>query len=257
MSQSIVSRCVREFSKIISINLGPKYVKFPTLPDEIESTKQNFLDRYGVPGILGLVDCTHVPLAALKNDIEIAYINRKGFHSINVQIISDANNLIRSVNARYPGSLHDSFIWKNSQVFTHLQRQYSAGIYDEYLFGDSGYPLQPWLLIPIPNPADRIDRFFNKIHRSIRSGVERTIGLLKGRFRCLLCERKLRYKPSAVLNIVNSCAVLHNILVSNHVPFVRRNMGNMGEIVPVADALPDEYRNVGNDIRRYLAEQIY
>lgn len=254
VSQSVVSRSIRTISEIISTKLGPIYIKFPQSPNEIEIAKQEFFDRYSVPGIIGIVDCSHIPLTALKKDVEMAYINRSGFHSLNVQIIADANHLIRNVNARFPGSNHDSCIWRNSKVRTHLERRYNCGVYNEYLFGDTGYPLEPWLLNPIQNPADDIDAFFNRVLRSIRSGVERTLALLKGTFRCLLGERKLRYEPVICSNIVNACVVLHNILVSNNVPMKR---GNLGEIVPVEDALPNEYHDVGNDIRRLLAEQIY
>lgn len=181
-------------------------------------------------------------------------MNRKGWLSLNVQIISDANNLIRNVNARFPGSIHDSFIWRNSKVLRHLERRYNSGVYDEYLFGDSGYPLQPWLMTPISDPSDEIEEHFNQVHKSIRSGVERSIGLYKGTFRCMSGERKFRYEPHKVTRMVNACAVLHNILVANNVPF---NRTYLGPPVPVADALPTEYHDVGEAIRRQLAERIY
>jgi hypothetical protein len=44
--------------------------------------------RYNFPGIIGLIDGTHVPLFGLKKEVVGAYINRKGFASKNVQIVS-------------------------------------------------------------------------------------------------------------------------------------------------------------------------
>lgn len=41
-----------------------------------------------MPNVIGLIDGTHVAITAVKNDIEMAFVNRKGFHSINVQIVS-------------------------------------------------------------------------------------------------------------------------------------------------------------------------
>lgn len=41
--------------------------------------------------------------------------------------------------------------------------------------------------------------------------MERTIGLLKGRFRCLLVHRVLNYHPDKVARIVIACCILHNI----------------------------------------------
>lgn len=53
------------------------------------------------------------------------------------------------------------------------------------LAGDSGYPLKQWLLTPFPNPQSAEERNYNVRHSQARAVVERTIGLLKGRWRCL------------------------------------------------------------------------
>ncbi|KAJ8914912.1 hypothetical protein NQ315_016066 [Exocentrus adspersus] len=60
-----------------------------------------------------------------------------------------------------------------------------------WLIGDSGYPLQPFLLTPIQNaPEGSPESRFNHAHIRARNCVERCIGLLKMRFTCLLRERQ-------------------------------------------------------------------
>lgn len=54
---------------------------------------------------------------------------------------------------------------------------------------------------------------YNELVATTRSLVERTIGLLKIRFRCILGERKLRYTPTKTSKIIIACATLHNYLV--------------------------------------------
>lgn len=54
---------------------------------------------------------------------------------------------------------------------------------------------------------------YNAAHKSTRNVIERCIGVLKGRFRCLLKHRTLHYRPLVAAKIVYSCAVLHNICV--------------------------------------------
>ena len=44
---------------------------------DVMSTKEVFFAKHGLPNILGAIDCTLYP---------DAYINRKNYHSINVQV---------------------------------------------------------------------------------------------------------------------------------------------------------------------------
>lgn len=64
-----------------------------------------------------------------------------------------------------------------------LKHMHEQGCNNFWLLGDSGYALQPWLLTPYWNPTNQFEERFNKRHKKCRSLVERTIGLLKGRFR--------------------------------------------------------------------------
>lgn len=55
-------------------------------------------------------------------DAEI-YRNRKGWFSINVQIVCDANLKLLDVVARWPGSTHDNTIFNNSRVRHKFEEQ--------------------------------------------------------------------------------------------------------------------------------------
>lgn len=83
---------------------------------------------------------------------------------------------------------------------------------DFYFTGDSGYPLEPWLMTPVLNaqPGSPEDRYTNA-HCRARVCVERLNGVLKGVFRCLNQDRTLRYSPRKCGSIINACAVLHNM----------------------------------------------
>ncbi|KAJ8719850.1 hypothetical protein PYW08_016255 [Mythimna loreyi] len=67
-------------------------------------------------------------------------------------------------------------------------------------------------MTPISGAEDNsAEAYYNDCHLTARNSVERTIGLLKGRFRCLLVHRVLNYHPDVVAKIVVACCVLHNM----------------------------------------------
>ena len=83
-----------------------------------------------------------------------------------------------------------------------------SGEFDGYLLGDRGYPCQPSLLTPYPDPEPGPQQRFNVAHCRTRARVEMTIGILKSRFQCL---HKLRVTPKRACDIIVACVVLHNI----------------------------------------------
>lgn len=89
---------------------------------------------------------------------------------------------ILNINARYPGASHDSYIWGCSIISEFFEETFDE-TWEYCMLGDSGYPLQPWLITPFKRELNDGQKTFNKNHKRLRSLVERTIGLLKGRFR--------------------------------------------------------------------------
>lgn len=72
--------------------------------------------------------------------------------------------------------------------------------------------MEPWILTPYRNATDdSAESYFNQQHSKARSIIERTFGLLKARFRCLLAARELHYAPEKAALILNACCALHNI----------------------------------------------
>ena len=68
---------------------------------------------------------------------------------------------------------------------------------------DSGYAQRAYLMTPISGAEDNSpEAYYNDRHLTARNSVERTINLLKGRFRGLLVHRVLNYHPDVVTKIV-------------------------------------------------------
>jgi len=113
------------------IRMSPRYIKFPFTVGEQANIKLQFAAMSRFPNVIGAIDCTHIAIRA-PSDHEFAYVNRKHFHSINVQVICDAQMCLTNV-ARWPGSTHDSFILRNSSVGNRLQ---AGAVQDGWLIGN-------------------------------------------------------------------------------------------------------------------------
>lgn len=258
VEQSRLSRIIAEVTDSMVTNLLGHYIKFPESPAELQAVKAGFYEKYNFPGVIGAIDCSHVAIIAPKtNDPHrpgIAYYNRKGFYSLNVQVICDAHMKILNCNARFPGSTHDSAIWGLSVVKRHLEEKYFANeLYSSWLIGDSGYPLQPWLITPIENAdPDSPEGRYTARHILARNVIERCFGVLKQRFRCLLKHRVLHYSPQRAAKIVLSCAILHNIAIQqNLLPLEVANEDNEIDIVQDNQVNPN-YLHEGRRIQREI-----
>lgn len=86
--------------------------------------------------------------------------------------------------------------------------------------GEAGYPLEPWLMTPLPHYPQWSRQFhYNKKLCKARSIVERFFGVIKGTWRCLSYQRILMYAPEIAGQIVNACAVLHNMRLHYRLQF--------------------------------------
>ena len=64
---------------------------------------------------------------------------------------------------------------------------------------------------------DSNEENYNSFFTRARCIVERCNGLLKMRFCCLLKDRVLHYRPNTASKIINTCDVLHNMILNDGV----------------------------------------
>ncbi|KAJ1115083.1 hypothetical protein NDU88_003311 [Pleurodeles waltl] len=199
------------------IGLTPRHICFPNTLQKQQETKQGFYAISGFPHVLGAIDCTHVRLVP-PAATEHLYRNRKHTHSINVQAIVDHQGMFTNVVAKYPGSVHDSYIFRHCTINQHFQDgRYGNGL----LVADQGYGIQPWIMTPFGNRSTAAECAYNDAHKRTRSIVERTFGILKSRFCCLdITGGSLLYSPEMVCKIILTCSILHNICIKRNIPLL-------------------------------------
>ncbi|XP_033755687.1 putative nuclease HARBI1 [Pecten maximus] len=194
LSEASVCRCVHKVSAAIA-RLARRFITFT---DDV-NTKQHFyklsskypqlflVRSWRFPNVVGCLDCTHVRIQG-PTENEKDFVNRKGFHSLNVQ------------NKKMPRSTTNS----DPALYILL-----SGTYDGLLLGDSGYPCRHFLMTPFINPSTNEQQRFNNSLCRTRTTIEQTFGILKRRFACLSVG--LRVAPTKAAGIIMACVVLHNI----------------------------------------------
>ena len=114
-----------------------------------------------MPGVMGCVDGTHIPIQSPGGEDVEMYRCRKGFYSLNVLGICDSELKFLHIVASWPGSVHDARKFDNSHVCHMLEQGNYRGL---YLLGDSGYPCQEYLLTPVMTPRNEKERQYNVSH---------------------------------------------------------------------------------------------
>ncbi|XP_056092298.1 putative nuclease HARBI1 [Rhinichthys klamathensis goyatoka] len=214
LSKTSVWRCVHTVTNALLRHAGD-CVRQPATRQEVQEVHQGCHAIAGIPRVLGLVDGTLIPIAN-PSVIDQAYISRKGYAAINVQVIVDHRGVISDLVARWPGSTHDSFVWANSAVGEQAERE---GFGQSLFLGDSGYPLRTYLFTPLTNPQTRAERAYNVAHIRTRNVFECAIGIWKLRFRCLhKSSGGLRMKPHSSCAVTVATAILHNMAVRGGAP---------------------------------------
>lgn len=258
LSQPMISRSIKTVSRLITDHLMDKWMKFPINNISKTSVKEGFYNKWGMRGVIGVIDGCHVEIIAPPMTDEdhppFVYINRKGKHSINVMAICDSNCNILAMDARYPGSVHDAAIFRSSVIRNFLREQYDNGDVTSHLLGDSGYGVEPWLFTPFLNyqPNSPEERF-NILLKRNRNVIERTFGIMKKRFGCLSRHRVLLYHPSFAAYIIYAVAVCHNMALRANLDIdeYAEEIRNIEEVLPN----PIQFQGVYADLGRFARNQ--
>ena len=148
-------------------------------------------------------------------DRDMYYSGRKKKHTINVQFVCGPDGLFYDVVAKYPGSHHDSTIFKKSAICRYLK---NANIPQYHLLADGGYTCANFVLTPLrlpPNGAVGLsvgERRYQASQRKTRAFIERVFGRYKKKFG-VLRDNNLRLLMKSNQTVIIACTVLWNFLL--------------------------------------------
>ncbi|KAH7964960.1 hypothetical protein HPB49_002705 [Dermacentor silvarum] len=201
VSQSTGSKCVRRVAEaVVNEGVRNKCDHFPKTPEEKAAVKEGFLRRGTIPGVIGCTGGSLIAIIAPKDECNTDFMSWKGYYAENCMFICDAGMRTATGVGSRRIRLADDMAAAAVPGGAHRESRC-----------DSGYPLEPWLLNPVPGhpPLQTAEGKYNTAHATLRSVVERCIGLLMSRFRCLQQYRTLLYEPGRAANIVAACVVLN------------------------------------------------
>ncbi|KAL2082784.1 hypothetical protein ACEWY4_022602 [Coilia grayii] len=183
-----------------------KAISLPGLKD-LPAVGQGFVALSGTPAfnnVVGAIDGSHIrikPPAPHRLD----YLNYKGFYSINMQAICDADGRFLDIFVGYPGSVHDTRVMKNSPFY----RKACYPPPGHIILGDGGYPCLQTpisLITPYKEPVRGVmQQRFNYHHAKAKNIIERVFGIMK----------TLEVAPAFATKVICSCAFLHNVCLEN------------------------------------------
>ena len=161
-------------------NLAPQCISWPS-GDEAQLTMRKFEENSGFVRTIGAKDGTYIKIEIPKENFK-DYINRKGYHSIQLQVVCNHRAMITHCYVGHPGSVHDRGVFRQSEVAEYLNDDCKFP-FDNHLVGDSAYELHQHLLVPFKDNGHltAAQKNVNFRQSSARVVVERCFALLKGR----------------------------------------------------------------------------
>ncbi|GBB93005.1 hypothetical protein RclHR1_00210001 [Rhizophagus clarus] len=149
--------------RVIQAILAKKksFVKWPT-SEERKKVHEGFENLGGLKNVIGAVDGTYIPMRNAPNKDPEVFFTRRKRYAIHCQGIVNDRGIFTSFDVGWPGSVHDARVFRNSffnKNYHHLIQD------DDYLLGDSAYPISPFFNPTFKDPGSRKHKnLINSIH---------------------------------------------------------------------------------------------
>ncbi|XP_078428911.1 nuclease [Wolffia australiana] len=209
---STCHKLVLEVCAAIKSVLMPRFLRWPE-PAEAAATAARFEAGTGIPGVVGAMYTTHVPIIAPKMSVA-AYFNRrhternqKTSYSITIQGVVDPDGVFTDVCIGWPGSMTDEQVLEKSALH---QRAAGGMLGGKWVVGGAGYPLLDWVLVPYAHRnLTWTQHAFNEKVAEVERVAKEAFARLKARWTCL--QKRTEVKLQDLPGVLGACCVLHNI----------------------------------------------
>lgn len=218
-----IRKIVFETSAAIWETLQPDFMPNPSRRLWLK-TADRYWELWNIPNCCGSIDGKQIRIKAPPKSGS-AYFNYKGFFSIILLAVSDADGLFLSVDIGEFGRNSDGRAFRESafgKALTHnqldlpeptlLPGEHENSGFPYYFVGDEAFPLLYNLMKPYPRRqlTNNDKRIFNYRLSRGRKSVECAFGLLTSKFRVL--ETPVCCDVDKIDTIIQAVCVLHNFI---------------------------------------------
>lgn len=189
--------------------------------------------------------------------------------SVLVQAMVDTEGRFLDVSAGWPSTLRPEAILHQTKLYLGVEesRELLSGpsyllsdgnSIPQYILGDSGFPLLPWLLTPYANTDEEpcsssMEKAFNSVHSRAMALVGTAFGRLRTRWQLLSKQWKEECMEFLPFVVVTGC-LLHNFLIKCSEPMPDdEKLECLKEELPVCNG---EINESGKRIRDSIANHL-
>ncbi|WCJ41186.1 PIF / Ping-Pong family of plant transposase [Euphorbia peplus] len=224
LNHSTVSQVTWRFVEAMEAR-GLEHLKWPSTESKFTEIKSKFEKIRGLPNCCGAIDTTHIMMLLSSSDSSNnVWLDDEKNHSMVLQAIVDPEMRFLDIVTGWPGKMKDSALFQTSNFSKMCERgerlngkkiELSGGSSEirEYIIGDSGFPLLPYLIVPYNgNELSELETEFNKHHSATQMVAQRAFARLKEMWRII---HGVMWRPDKhkLPRIILVCCMLHNIII--------------------------------------------
>ena len=198
----------------------------PNLTEERLQISNEFEQKWNFPHVIGAIDGKHINVQAPINSAT-EYYNYKGFFSIILIGVVDANYNFIFADVGCQGQISDGGVFKNTILYKQLENRtldlhspkpaqipYCVDV-SYMMLGDKAFSLNDYTMKPFDgNPVSGSpEHIFNYRHSRARRVVENAFGILGTIFRVL--RKPMLLDPQTASKVTMTTVYLHNFLHSS------------------------------------------
>lgn len=220
---STVSQVTWRFIEAIE-EKGLHHIRWPSTEEDMTEIKSKFERIQGLPNCCGAIDATHITMMLSSSEQTAdVWLDQNKNHSMVLQAVVDPDMRFRDVVTGLPGKLNENLVLQSSTLFKlcengerlngNMIKLSEETELREYIVGDSGFPLLPWLLTPYQGKElSESKAEFNKRHFVTRIVAQRALARLKEVWKMI---HGMMWRPDKhkLPRFILVCCILHNIVI--------------------------------------------